>query len=284
MISTAEKTKLKGEGFLPQKDDGYFSVRVLSKAGNFTCDEIIKIAEIAKSYGKGYLGLTTRLTTEIPWIKYEDIPKVKEELTKNNLRHGGTGKRVRPLVACKGTVCPQGLYDTQKLCMELHDKFFAYNLPAKFKITLVGCPNNCARASLNDIGIVGQAYVEFNENKCKACGLCVASCRQKSLTRENDKVSYNNSTCVNCGKCAQVCPFGAITVKEEGLKIFVGGRSGREIRMGSPLNGLYKYEEIPSLVQKIFDFHTDNGNDGERLSKLLDRIGFEKLQDFIDNN
>lgn len=29
--------------------------------------------------------------------------------------HGGTGKKVRPLVSCKGTVCVHGLYDTQKL-------------------------------------------------------------------------------------------------------------------------------------------------------------------------
>ncbi|MHB9946585.1 (4Fe-4S)-binding protein [Clostridium botulinum] len=281
MISKNEIAKLKGEGFLAQKQEGYFSVRILSRAGNFTSKQIIKLAEIADNYGRGYLGVTTRLATEIPWIKYEDIEAVKKEIVSSGMAHGGTGKRVRPLVSCKGTVCVHGLYDTQKLCGELHDKYFGYELPSKFKITLVGCPNNCAKASINDIGIMGQAYVEFDEEKCKTCGICTKSCRQKAVTVENEKIVYKKDLCVNCGKCATVCPFEAMTIKEQGLQVYLGGRFGREYRMGNRLKGLYKEEEIPDLVQKIFDVYSEMGNPGERLAKMIERVGFDKVEEAI---
>lgn len=281
MISKKEIAELKSEGILAQKQDGYFSIRILSRAGNFTSEELSKISEIASKYGKGYIGVTTRLATEIPWIKYEDIQKVKDEVVSNGMRHGGTGKKVRPLVACKGTVCLHGLYDTQKLCGELHDEYFAYDLPSKTKITLVGCPNNCAKANTNDIGIMGQAYVEFDEDKCKNCGLCTKSCRQKAVQKIDGKLIWNKDNCVNCGKCAEVCPFGAMTVKENGLAVFIGGRMGRGYRFGNRLSRLYKEDEIIQLVKNIFDVHKELAFEGERLAKLIERVGFEKVEKAI---
>ncbi len=281
MINKNEISRLKGEGFLAQKQEGYFSVRILSTAGNFTSKQIVKLAEIADNYGKGYLGVTTRLATEIPWIKYEDIEAVKKEITCNNMIHGGTGKKVRPLVACKGTVCIHGLYDTQKLCSKLHDKYFGYELPSKFKIALVGCPNNCAKASINDIGIMGQAHVELNKEKCKSCGICTKFCRQKAISIKNDELIYKKDLCVNCGECAKVCPFKAMSIKRQGLQIFLGGRFGREHRIGNKLTGLFKEEEIPDLVQKIFNVYSDMANPGERLAKMVERVGFKKIEEAI---
>ena len=53
-----------------------------------------------------------------------------------------------------------GLYDTQALAKEIHDRFFVgyagVTLPHKFKIAVGGCPNNCMKPDLNDLGIVGQ--------------------------------------------------------------------------------------------------------------------------------
>ena len=152
MITQNEIAALKAQGILAQQQEGYFSIRILSRAGNFTAAEFQTLAEIAAKYGRGYLGETTRLAIEIPWIAYNDIDSVKSALTAGGLVYGGTGKKVRPLVACKGTVCQHGLYDTQKLCGICHDQFFGRDLHAKTKITFVGCPNNCAKANTNDIG------------------------------------------------------------------------------------------------------------------------------------
>lgn len=278
MISKDEIARLKGEGILAQKQEGYFAIRVLSRAGNFTAQQLNDLSRLSEKYGRGYLGLTTRLAVEIPWIKYEDIEGIKRELKEAKLVHGGTGKKVRPLVACKGTVCQHGIYDTQELCGKLHDKYFAYDLPSKTKITLVGCPNNCAKANTNDIGIVGQAYVKFNEEKCKNCGICTKQCRQKAVKLIDKKLVWDQEQCVNCGKCAVACPFGAMEVKKQGMAIYLGGRMGRGYRFGDELTDLYQEEEMENVVQKILDTYTELGEPGERISKVLERIGIEEFE------
>ncbi|RDY22819.1 (4Fe-4S)-binding protein [Romboutsia maritimum] len=278
MINKDELATLKSQGIIAQKQEGYFSIRILSRAGNFTAEQLNEISLLSKKYGKGYIGLTTRLTIELPWIKYEDLDEVKVKIKESGLMHGGTGKKVRPLVACKGTVCQHGIYDTQELCGKLHDKYFAYDLPAKTKITLVGCPNNCAKANTNDIGIVGQVYVKFNEEKCKNCGLCTKSCRQNAVSIIDKKLVWNSNECVNCGKCAQVCPFEAMNVEKKGLAIYLGGRMGRGYRFGDRLTNLYSEEDVPSLIQNILDTYKELSNPGERICKVIDRIGIKDFE------
>ena len=53
---------------------------------------------VPDKYGRGYVGVTTRLQLEIPWIKDTDVESFMEEAKKLGLRHGGTGRKVRPLV------------------------------------------------------------------------------------------------------------------------------------------------------------------------------------------
>lgn len=92
------------------------------------------------------------------------------------LSTGGTGSKVRPVVACKGTTCQYGLIDTFQLSEEIHERFFVgYNnvkLPHKFKIAVGGCPNNCVKPDLNDLGIVGQRVPQVQLDQCKGCKVC----------------------------------------------------------------------------------------------------------------
>jgi len=67
---------------------------------------------------------------------------------------------VRPIVACKGTTCNNGIVDTQSLGRLLDERFFGKNLPAKFKIGITGCQNDCAKAEINDLGFVGRRSSE----------------------------------------------------------------------------------------------------------------------------
>ena len=104
-VNKKRQNELKALGFLLQNDKEHFSVRILSKAGNYTTEEMKNINYLADKYGRGYVGVTTRLQLEIPWIKDTDVESFMEEAKKLGLRHGGTGRKVRPLVSCKGTVC-----------------------------------------------------------------------------------------------------------------------------------------------------------------------------------
>ena len=281
MITQNEMAALKSQGIIAQQQEGYFSFRVLSRAGNLTSGELLTLADIAEKYGRGYLGETTRLAVEITWIKYEDIDAVKAALKAGGLTHGGTGKKIRPLVACKGTVCTHGLYDTQKLCGDCHDRFFGRELHAKTKLTFVGCPNNCAKANTNDIGFVGQSYVQYDPDACKHCGKCAKVCRAKSLTMVDKKLVWDEKKCVNCGECAKVCAHDAMTEEARGIAIYLGGRMGRGYRFGDRLTDLIAVAEIPDTIEKILETYTALGQDGERICAVIDRIGFNAFEDAL---
>lgn len=279
-VNKKRQGDMKELGFLLQNDKEHYAVRFLSKSGNFTTDELDKLKYLADKYGRGYVGLTTRLQIEIPWVRDEDAEAMMEEAKKLGLRHGGTGLKIRPIVACKGTVCLHGNIDTQEICRQLEGKYFAADMPAKTKIGIVGCANNCAKANINDIGIMGRQIPKFDIEKCKGCGLCVKECRQKSLEVVDKKIIHTADTCVNCGECVRTCKFNAITPSEKGAEIFIGGRFGRGMSIGTSLGRIFKEDEIVHVVDTILEYYKEVGQHRERISSVMDRIGADE---FINN-
>lgn len=158
-IDSNEMKRLKGEGFLVNKGTNNFSARVITGNGKLTADQLEKLAAATREFGCGEAVFTTRLTMEIPGIPYEKIDAFKEYLAGIDMETGGTGPRVRPIVACKGTTCQHGLLDSYAISEELHQRFYKgyhhVTLPHKFKIAVGGCPNNCVKPNLNDVGIMG---------------------------------------------------------------------------------------------------------------------------------
>ncbi len=281
MYSSDKIAELKGEGFLLQNDKEYFSVRFISKAGNMTSEEINSVAHIAKKYGRGYIGFTTRLSVEVPWINGNDIEALKEEAKALNLNHGGTGKKIRPLVACKGSICLHGNIDTQGICNKLSEKEFGQDTPSKCKIAVAGCANNCSKANLNDIGIIGLTVPKLNNDKCVGCGMCIKACRQKALEINNKKVVFNQDKCVNCGNCVRVCKTGGFTVKEKGAQVHIGGRFGREYRFGTNIGRIFNEDEIFNAVDVILKYYREHGQPLERISHVMDRLGEETVIEAI---
>ena len=176
-VSADEIKRVKGLGFLHNKGTDNFSGRVITRNGKITAAESRRIAEAAEKFGNGELAMTTRLTVEVQGIPFENIEPFREYLAEAGLMTGGTGAKVRPIVCCKGTTCVFGLLDSYGLSEEIHNRFFiGYNdvkLPHKFKIAVGGCPNNCVKPDLNDLGIVGQRVPKFDEEKCRSCKNCV---------------------------------------------------------------------------------------------------------------
>lgn len=153
-LTVEEKASLKAKGIIAQKQDGYFTIRFLSKVGYFKANEMIELANLSKEYGNGELSLTSRLTLEIPYIKAKDVDKVIKEAKVKKLRIGGGGPTVRAIIACKGSVCTHGLIDTNKLAIEIENRFFGRILPGKFKIGVFGCVNSYGKAQSNDLSIL----------------------------------------------------------------------------------------------------------------------------------
>jgi len=160
-LLTAEEIKgAKGKGYLRNKGTDRFSARVVTPFGRLTAAQLRGLAELAESCAIGSAMLTTRLSVEIPGVPYDKADYFAAEVAKLGLTVGGTGPKVRPIVSCKGTTCPFGLIDTYSLAEKVFNRFYLggrdETLPAKFKIAIGGCPNNCVKPDLNDLGVVGK--------------------------------------------------------------------------------------------------------------------------------
>ena len=286
-ISPNDIKRVKGQGFLLNRGTENFSARVITENGVITAAQARRLGEAAEQFGDGKVAFTSRLTVELPGIPYEKIEDFKAFITQDGLVTGGTGSRVRPVVSCKGTTCVFGLYDTQALAKEIHDRFFVgyagVTLPHKFKIAVGGCPNNCMKPDLNDLGIVGQRVPKFNPEKCRSCAKCAvqASCPMKAVEAGGTQPAFDRETCNNCGRCRHACPFGAMEETETLYKVYVGGRWGKKVRIGTPLSKLFTREEALDVVEKAILLFKSKGETGERFGMTVDRLGAAKVEKML---
>lgn len=276
--------RVKGMGFLHNKGTNKFNGRVITVNGKITAAQAKCIAEAADLYGNGEIALTTRLTEEVIGIPYDKIPDFQAYIAKAGLETGGTGSKVRPVVSCKGTTCQYGLIDTYALSEKLHYLFYkgyrGLNLPHKFKIAVGGCPNNCVKPDLNDLGIIGQRVPTLDTELCKGCKKCQieAACPVKAATVVDDKLYIDPAKCNHCGRCVQKCPFHAVDDSTYGYAVVIGGRWGKRYAHGQRLTKIFtSEEEVISVVEKAILFFAEQGISGERFSDTIARIGFEKV-------
>lgn len=286
-ISQQDIQRVKLLGFLHNRGTECFSCRVITGNGTLTAQQLQAVGRIAETYGSGVCSFTTRMTVELAGIPYDKIDDVVRELAGVGLTTGGTGARVRPVTACKGTTCVFGFYDTQALARKVHDRFFVgmgdVRLPHKFKIAVGGCPNNCIKPDLNDFGIVGQHPPKFKEELCRGCKLCEKFCRMHCMKVIDGKMQRDTAVCNNCGYCVGKCPFDAIYAEEIAYKLYIGGRWGRITRHGTPLPGLYTEQQALDMIEKAMLLFRDQGRKGERFAAMIDRIGVDKAVDMLLN-
>ncbi|MGN1008327.1 MAG: 4Fe-4S binding protein [Butyricicoccus sp.] len=286
-ISKEDIQRVKLMGFLHNRGTENFNCRVITGNGTLTGEQLAAVGRIAEKYGSGTCMFTTRMTVEFSGIPYESIDDVVKELAEVGLTTGGTGARVRPVTACKGTTCVFGFYDTQALGQKVHERFYEgmgdVRLPHKFKIAVGGCPNNCIKPDLNDFGIVGQHPPKFQEELCRGCKLCEKFCRMGCMKVVDGKMTRDTDVCNNCGYCVGKCPFKAIYAEEVAYKLYVGGRWGRITRHGTPLPGLYTEEQALDMIEKAMLLFRDWGKKGERFAAMIDRVGEDKVIDALLN-
>ena len=291
MLTNEQITSVKGRGFLRNRGTDCFSGRIVTVAGLFTPDQLHAIAECSEKYGNGKVIFTARLAAEIVGIPFDKIPEAEAFMAERGLYFGGTGAKVRPITACKGTTCVYGNIDTQALAKVIYDKFYIgmrdVKLPHKFKIGVGGCPNSCMKPSLNDVGVEGCRAFSFDSELCRGCKKCAVaeSCPTKAVSVVNGKAVIDTSKCTSCGVCVGKCPFGAVPKEAASVcRIFVGGTWGKTQRMGTLLNSVYSADEVPTVIEKVMLWYKENGYVKERLGAAIDRLGADTLEAAISGN
>jgi nitrite reductase (NADH) large subunit len=135
--------------------DGTFSVVPRMRGGVTSADELRRIADVADKYKVPMVKVTGSQRIDLLGIKKADLPKVWADL---GMASGQAyTKGVRMVKTCVGTeFCRFGVQDSTNAGIELERRLENLFTPHKFKMGVVGCPRNCAEATVKDLGLVGQ--------------------------------------------------------------------------------------------------------------------------------
>jgi nitrite reductase (NADH) large subunit len=135
--------------------DGTFSVVPRIRGGVTTPDELRRIADVADKYNIRMVKITGSQRIDLLGVKKEDLPKVWEDL---GMPSGQAyTKGVRMVKTCVGSeFCRFGTQNSIAAGIELERRLENLYTPHKVKMAVVGCPRNCAEATVKDIGLIGQ--------------------------------------------------------------------------------------------------------------------------------
>lgn len=152
-------------GIYEQRQEGVFMVRIRIGAGLVLPGQLDRIAELSKKHGNGIIHVTTRQDIQIHEVAIEDTPDVLEGLLEVGLSaRGGGGNTVRNVTACsRAGICPNEQFDVAPYAIAAAEYLLqnrtSFNLPRKFKLVFSGCSQDCAFASVADLG-----FFAVNEN------------------------------------------------------------------------------------------------------------------------
>ena len=143
-------------GDFPQKQRGLNYVGVALPAGQITPKQMLRVADLADSYGNGEVRLTVWQNFIIPNVPDSFVPSLKRALEKMGLAtrqsHLAGG-----VIACTGnSYCRYAQSNTKGHALEL-TKYLEkrIELDQPINIHLTGCPHSCAQHYMGDIGCLG---------------------------------------------------------------------------------------------------------------------------------
>ena len=270
--------ELKSGGFIKQTQKDLFTVRLRCPAGKLTSLQLHKAAELAEKYGRGELHNSFRQSIEIPYVHHQHFEAIAAELKEIGWSIASCGPRVRVPTACAGcTWNPNGLMDTQTMCLEVDKRYFGTATGHhKFKISFSGCPIDCARTREADLGFQGIVEPGLVEELCNACEICVVTCQENALVMVNDLPVRDLSKCNHCGDCIKVCPVDAMIAKRKGWLSRVGGKHGKHPLFSYEIAQFVSDEQCYPLIEKTLEWYQANGQGRERIGAVIARFGLSR--------
>jgi len=74
-----------------------------------------------------------------------------------------------------------------------------------------GCPLRCKWCH-NPESFTKTAEVEWHEERCIHCGICLSTCNYGNIKKDGLKIIINKDNCRGCGLCSKNCPGNAIQI------------------------------------------------------------------------
>ncbi len=142
-------------------EDGHWMLRTKVIQGIVTGEQADYFADIAERYGHGFLDCTTRQCIQIHWIRLEQVPDIFSRFERVGLTTlGACGDITRNVVGCTlAGIAHTQIADGHAVAQSIHERFLGNreysNLPRKYKVSVTGCAEDCARGLINDVALSG---------------------------------------------------------------------------------------------------------------------------------
>src|SRR4051795_412290 len=141
--------------------DGHFMLRTKVVQGILSADQAEVMASITEDFARGIIDCTTRQCFQNHWLTLDEVPEVFARLEQAGLTTAGAcGDITRNVVGCTlAGIGHDQILDGQATAEAIHEYFLGNklysNLPRKYKISVTGCREDCARGLINDIALSG---------------------------------------------------------------------------------------------------------------------------------
>jgi nitrite reductase (NADH) large subunit len=136
--------------------DGTYSVVPRMWGGMTNPKELRAIADVADKFKIPAVKVTGGQRIDLLGVKKEDLPAVWADLNAAGMVSGAAyAKGLRTVKTCVGSDwCRFGTQDSTGLGIRLEKFMWGAWTPAKVKLSVSGCPRNCAEATCKDIGVI----------------------------------------------------------------------------------------------------------------------------------
>lgn len=165
-----EVERLKWVGLYPQRQGGdAFMMRIKVPGGVMTSAQVREVGVAADAFAEGpddspvfgnrYADLTTRQDIQLHWIRIADVPRIWQRFWEVGLTTvQACGDSARNVCSCPvsgidATEIVEAYPVAQAISAFFTGNREYANLPRKWKIAVTGCPEDCARIEINDVGL-----------------------------------------------------------------------------------------------------------------------------------
>ncbi len=162
VLDAGDLFRMKWSGFYEHNTkDGFFMLRVKVVQGILTPEQAETLAWITETHGRGMIDCTTRQCVQIHWITLDATAEILRRLEAVGLTTtGACGDVTRNVIGCTlAGIAHEQHADGLATAEALHQHFLGNrafsNLPRKYKISVTGCAEDCARGLINDVALSG---------------------------------------------------------------------------------------------------------------------------------
>lgn len=292
--------KLIKNAFRVTKHRGITALRIRVPGGSLEVKYFDIIKRVAETYGNGKVHITTRQGFEVPGIPMDKMQEVNRmispilagmesaigvEIADPNGGYPAAG--TRNVSACIGNnVCPYSNCNTTELALKIEKLIYPNDFHVKIAVT--GCPNDCIKAHMQDIGVIGMVLPVYDVSRCIGCEACVKNCRKVAtgaLSMHNYKVKRDHLRCLGCGECILKCPTSAWTRGDKYYRLVIMGRTGK--KNPRTARTFVEWVDEAAVLKVIANMYTyigkyiDRNLPKEHVGYIVDRTGLPVFRDEV---